>query len=222
MMSSVDGRIIGENWGKDERVKTFSSLYEKCHESFNSQAWMVGRVTMEKDFTDGQKPELAKPGNRIAREPFIADKEATSFAIAVDGKGKLGWNENQINGDHIIEILTERVSDEYLFYLQQKAISYIFAGEQELDFSSALNQLSTLFPIETIMLEGGGNLNGSLLNDGLIDELSLLIIPIADGTPKTQTTFEVSEYLQKKPVTHLQVKEVKQLEEGVLWLRYYM
>lgn len=220
MMSSVDGRIISANWGEKEQIKSFSAIYERCHESFESDAWMVGRVTMEKDFTKGEKPELTKPETPIAREPFVADKEATSFAIAVDGKGKLGWNDNEISGDHIVEILTEAVSDEYLYYLQQKGISYIFAGKEELDFKAALNQLAALFPIKTIMLEGGGHVNGSLLNEGLIDELSLLIIPIADGTPKSPTTFEVSEYLQKKTASKLHLTGVKQLEVDVVWLKY--
>lgn len=82
--------------------------------------------------------------------------------------------------------------------------------------------MAALFLIETIMIEGGGLINGSLLNEGLIDELSLLLLPIADGTPKTPTTFEVSEYLQKRPATHLRFIEVKQLEEGILWLRYHI
>ena len=222
MASTVDGRIIAENWGDIERKEAFSGLYEQCHESFGSQAWMVGRVTMEKDFTEGKQPELTTPEKPIPREPFIGDKQATSFAIAVDPKGKLGWVGNAINGDHIIEILSEEVSDEYLFYLQQKGISYILAGKESLNFGTALSKLSELFPIKTIMLEGGGHINGSLLNDGLIDELSLLILPIADGSPKSPTTFEVSEYLQKRPSTSLRLTDVKQLENEVVWLKYRM
>jgi len=220
MASTVDGRIISANWGDAERRKTFGRIYENCHESFESQAWMVGRVTMEKDFTKGEPPQLITPETPIARQSFIGDINATSFAIAVDGKGKLGWSSNEISGDHIIEVLTETVSDGYLHYLQQRGISYIFAGKEELDFGSALSQLAQLFPIQTIMLEGGGHINGSLLNEGLIDELSLLILPIADGSPKTPTTFEVSEYLQKGAAAPLQLTHVQQLEEGVVWLRY--
>ncbi len=220
MMSTVDGKIISANWGDTERRKIFGSIYEDCHASFDSQAWMCGRVTMEKDFTKGEKPELIKPEKPMAREPFISDKNANSFAIAVDANGKLGWKSHEISGDHIIEILTEQVSDEYLYYLQRRGISYIFAGKKELDFSSALTQLAELFPIETIMLEGGGHINGSLLTEGLIDEVSLLIIPIVDGTPKTPTTFEVSEYLRQKPATLLNLTELKQLEHDVLWLKY--
>src|SRR6187401_3260056 len=135
MASSVDGRIIAENWG--DKLDQFGGLYEDCHNSFDSQAWMVGRVTMEKDFTEGKQPTLAKPSKPIARQPFVGDKNAKSFAIAVDAKGKLGWNENEIDGDHIIEILAESVSDDYLQYLQNLRISYLFAGKDDLDFNVA-------------------------------------------------------------------------------------
>jgi riboflavin biosynthesis pyrimidine reductase len=69
-------------------------------------------------------------------------------------------------------------------------------------------------------LEGGGCLNGSFLNAGLIDEISLLLLPIADGTPNTQTVFEVSHPLRKNPATHLHLAEVHPLEDDVLWLKY--
>lgn len=220
MMSTVDGRIISANWSDKVLIKTYSGFFEKYHDTFESQAWMCGRITMEKDFSGGVKPELSKPDAPIAREAFIGDKNATSFAIAVDAHGKLGWESNETGGDHIIEILTEQVSDEYLYYLQQKGISYIFAGKKEIDFNSALGQLAALFPIKTLMLEGGGYINGSLLNAGLIDELSLLMLPIADGTPKSPTTFEVSEYLSKAPATLLKLTQVKRLENDVVWLKY--
>lgn len=218
MASSVDGRIIAESWG--EKLDEFGSLYEDCHNSFESQAWMVGRVTMEKDFTEGKQPEPITPGKPIPRKAFIGNDKATAFAVAVDAKGKLGWNENEIDGDHIIEILSESVSDAYLNYLQQRRISYIFAGKETLDFEIALTQLSEHFNIETLMLEGGGNINGSLLNAGLIDEISLLILPMADGTKDSPTTFEVGNFLPKKDARQLKLLDVQKLRHEVLWLRY--
>jgi riboflavin biosynthesis pyrimidine reductase len=218
MASSVDGRIIAESWG--EKLDEFGSLYEDCHNSFESQAWMVGRVTMEKDFTEGKQPELTQPAKPIQRKPFIGNTNATSFAIAVDAKGKLGWDKNEIDGDHIIEILSEAVSDEYLHYLQQCGVSYIFAGKENLDFEIALSQLSEHFNIDTLMLEGGGNINGSLLNAGLIDEISLLILPMADGTKDSPTTFEVGNFLPRKDARQLKLLDVQKLRYEVLWLRY--
>lgn len=220
MGSTVDGRIIAEHWG--DNSENYGAVYEECHNSFDSQAWMVGRVTMEKIFTEGRKPEFIKPKQPISRILYVGDPKASSFAIAVDPSGKLGWDENEIDGDHVIEILAEKVSDEYLQYLQDKKISYIFAGREIIDFKSALDQLFEGFGIKTLMLEGGGHINGSLLNAGLIDEISLLLLPLADGMPRTPTTFEVSDYLPKKGASTLQLTDVKKLKHDVVWLRYHV
>ncbi|MFT3822908.1 MAG: RibD family protein [Chitinophagaceae bacterium] len=220
MASSVNGKIITANWGDPEKRKLFSSLYEECHTSYNSQGWMCGRVTMEKDFSKGEKPVLVQPAAAIERVSFIGDSEADSFAIAIDAKGKLGWPANELGGDHIISVLTEGVSDAYLHYLQQKKVSYIFAGKEEVDFALVLEQLVDLFGIKTLMLEGGGVINGSLLNAGLIDELSLLILPIADSTPGTNTVFEAVEGLALPVAPQLHLKDVQRLEGSVLWLKY--
>jgi riboflavin biosynthesis pyrimidine reductase len=220
MMTTVDGKIITENWRDEPWASEYTGLFEKYHYSFQSEAWILGCVSMERDFSGGLKPEPVMPDEPIKRVPFIGNPEATSFAVAVDGHGKLGWETNETGGDHIIQLLTESVSDAYLYYLQRKGISYIFAGLEEIDFRQALEQLAAIFPIKTLMLEGGGHLNGSFLNEGLIDELSLLILPIADGTPKSTSLFEVNEHFPKQPASLMKLEEVKQIEGGTVWLKY--
>ena len=48
--------------------------------------------------------------------------------------------------------------------------------------AAALETLKRDLGIERIMLEGGGGANGALLRAGLIDELSLVICPVIDGS----------------------------------------
>lgn len=220
MGSTVDGRIITENWSNAAARDTFLSVYEQCHNYFDSQAWLVGRVTMEKDFSEGEQPAPSAPPRPIARVPYLANKAATSFAIAIDAQGRLGWPSNDINGDHAVAVLTEQVPDDYLHYLQQKGVSYIFAGKDQLDLGLALDQLGGLFPIKILMLEGGGHVNGSFLQAGLIDELSLLLLPIADGTRGTPTSFEVGDHLGPYHAAGLRLLHLEQLPENVVWLRY--
>ena len=218
MGSTIDGRIIAEHWGNSR--EQFGKLYEDCHNSYKSQAWMVGRVTMEKDFTEGRKPQLGKQSVKISRTHYVGDPSASSFAIAVDPSGKLGWNSNEIDGDHVIEILTESVSDEYLQHLQDNEVSYVFAGKDQIDFRIALEQLYSIFKIETLMLEGGGHINGSLLSAGLIDEVSILILPLADGMVNTPTTFELTGDTLRAKATRLRLADVAKLDHDVVWLKY--
>lgn len=220
MMTSVDGKILGEKWGSSPQVKTLIDTFEKAHEELGIGAWIVGRTTMEKDFTDFAKPVLKKGHQKVDREDFIAEYKGNNFAIAIDGQAKLGWNEPTMQGDHVITILTESVPDAYLAHLKDIGVSYLFAGNKEVNLETALKKLRKLFGIEKLMLEGGSHINGSFLNEGLIDELHQLLLPIADGTIETSTLFEIDSKVKKEGSTLLKLKNVKQIHNDVLWLTY--
>jgi riboflavin biosynthesis pyrimidine reductase len=70
------------------------------------------------------------------------------------------------------------------------------------------------------MLEGGGVLNGSFLNEGLIDELSLILVPIADGASNSVTLFETSSFLKKPQPINFFLKDIEKLDDGGLWMKY--
>lgn len=212
MMSSLDGRIITSRWGTKPNTKE----YETTAATFDSQAWLCGRVTLEKDFTEGLAPDLQPVAAPLDRTDFVAEHGAKSFAVAVDAHGKLGWESAFIDEDHIVAVLAEQVSDEYLAYLRRVGVSYVFGGAQELDFALVLEKLGRLFPIETILLEGGGHINGSLLRAGLVDELSLLHYPVVDGAATSPTIFEQGD-APARPFTLL---SVEQRPGGIIWVRY--
>ncbi|OIK12664.1 hypothetical protein BIV60_16050 [Bacillus sp. MUM 116] len=227
MATSLDGKINGD-YLKMERAAYFSDEYEKIHGRYGCNAWMCGRITMEEHFTFGHKLDLNEDNiPTIPRTDYIANKDAKSYAIAVDPSGKLGWTKNYISEwndnrtrDHIVEVLTEQVSDAYLAYLKKIGISYIFGGKERLNFTVVVEKLKNLFSIDKLMLEGGGYLNGSFLNEGLIDELSLILVPIADGASNSVTLFETSSYLNKSKPVNFFLKEVEKLDDGGLWLKY--
>ncbi len=220
MMTSVDGKILGEKWGNNKQVKLLTESFEKVHELIGNKNWIVGRTTMEKDFTKYAKPVYKEVSHAISREDFVANRNADSFAVVIDGQAKLGWNSSDMLGQHVITVLTESVKDSYLAHLQEIGVSYIFAGKDSIDLTVILEKLSALFGIETLMLEGGGHLNGSFLNEGLIDEYHQLILPLADGRLETTSVFEIEEKNRKMDATLLQLQEVKQIEHEVVWLRY--
>ncbi|MFD2288102.1 deaminase [Pedobacter petrophilus] len=221
MMTSVDGKILGEKWGKSEKMETLKGKFEQVHEEIGTKAWIVGRTTMEKDFTDFEKPVIKEEYPAIDRSDFIGKHDNSGkFAIALDGQAKLGWLEPTMHGDHVISVLTEQVADGYLAHLQDIGVSYIFAGKNEIDLTVALNKLQRLFGIEKLMLEGGARINGSFLQAGLIDELHQLLLPVADGGMETSSLFEIDPKVKGNEATLMKLENVKQMEDDVLWLTY--
>ncbi len=219
-MTSLDGKILGEKWGKSKAVEQLKASFEKVHERIGNGAWIVGRRTMEKDFTDYAKPIIKKNAGNINRKDFVAHHDAKTFAIALDSQGKLGWKRPDIQGDHVITILTEQVKDGYLAQLQKIGVSYIFAGKKQVNLKLALAKLRSLFGIKKLMLEGGGHLNGSFLNEGLIDEFHQLLLPLADGSSGNSSVFEIEPKAKKAKSTLFKLSGIKKIEHDVIWIKY--
>lgn len=185
MVQSIDGKVTGD-FLSSPACEDAIDIYYQINRDYHADAFACGRVTMEGSFTGGFKPDLsAFDGAKVPREDFLADSYARFFAVSFDRYGKVGWQTARIvdedpgYGDsHIIEVVCECVDDRYLAYLQSIGVSYIFAGQDDLDLSVALQKLKEIFGIEKLLLEGGSIINGVFSRAGVIDEISAVIAPV--------------------------------------------
>ena len=215
MLGSVDGRIKQNIWGFKDHHKYFEETAEKIA----ADAWLVGRVTMQ-EFSSKENYTLTLGKEAIPKTDFVADQPAKSFAVVIDPSGKCFWDTNMVSTEHVIEVLTEKIPDGYLEHLQSKNVSYIFGGQEELNLDLVLQKLYKLFGIRTVRIDGGGHVNGSFLKAGLIDEFSLVLAPVADGTIGSPTVFEAEEGYGDRKATHFKIKSVERIYENFLWIRY--
>jgi len=214
MAPSIDGRIVPTRWKLPSSVY---AEYERTADTFGADAWMVGRITMAPYAGRARIP--ARRGQpRIPRTDFIATRDAASYAIALDPSGKLTWKTNAIDGEHVIAILTEGVSDDYLAFLQSRRVSYLFGGRSEVNLKMVLGKLTSAFGIRKLLVEGGGKINGSFLAANLVDEVSVLVVPIADGGMGTPSLFDAAE--GRGPTRHLRLVAFGKRKGDLVWLRY--
>lgn len=219
MVSSVDGRT----WQSRQRPAREKSgnLFEVLHDKLGGDAWLVGRVT-GREFAKRDSYPATSPGEALPRTPWFATREAKVWGVVLDAQGKIAWGRADIGGDPILVVLTEAVPDSHLAALRADGVSYVFAGERELDLALLLEILNRELGIERLLLEGGGKANGSFLRAGLIDELSLAIVPTVDGARGGPYVFDSPTEMQgpTAPVTAMALKSCERLEGDALWLRY--
>lgn len=218
MMASVDGRIATHGWPLS---KDGSRQYEQVHATYDPDAWICGRVTMEEHFAAGARSDadVAHVYEGPPRDDFIAPGKHESFSIALDPSGKLVWESGDIDGEHVVTVLTHRVSDDYLATLRERGVSYLLAGDgNEVDLPHALEKIGSMLGVRTLMLEGGGGINGSFVQAGLIDELSLLIAPVVDGRVGTPALFDVGS--ESFAPWRLALESIERRADDLLWLRY--
>ena len=134
MVSSVDGRTLNSRWRPDGKIA--SALFERLHDELGGDAWLIGRVTGQ-EFAKG-KPYPATTDRVFPRKAWFAQRDAKAYGVVLDAHGKIAWGRSDIGGDPIVAVLSEQVSDAHLAGLRSEGVSYIFAGETELDLGLAL------------------------------------------------------------------------------------
>lgn len=74
--------------------------------------------------------------------------------------------------------------------------------------------------INQLMVSGGSNANYAFVHEGLIDERSPAIAPLADGNTTTVSIFERSSFVHARGAATLKLNAARQPERDVLWLHY--
>jgi riboflavin biosynthesis pyrimidine reductase len=227
MTMSVDGRQVVDRWTPSADGVGVRQLvghhYDEVAARFGADGWIVGRVTME-EFTEGTgslTPQQAADGAAL-RTAHHGARDGRSVAVAIDPTGKLHYGQDHAAGDHVIAVLGEQVPDAYLAELRRDGVSYLFAGPDGRDLAGALDTLGADFRLRTLLLEGGGRINGAFLKAGLIDEISILVYPGIDGLAGVSSIFEYVGAQDERPAAGqlLRLIGVETLEGGMVWLRY--
>jgi 2,5-diamino-6-(ribosylamino)-4(3H)-pyrimidinone 5'-phosphate reductase len=98
------------------------------------------------------------------------------------------------------------------------------------DLRVALEELNSRFGVKVVRVDAGGTLNGQLLRQGLVNEVSLLIYPSLVGGEKQGSIFRAPDLpaiaATADPVTgpggmiSLKLLQMERLKGEVIWLRY--
>jgi riboflavin biosynthesis pyrimidine reductase len=216
MVASLDGRTLISRWQPEDARRR--DLFEPLHDQLGADAWLIGRVSGQGYAKRDAYPDHAN--QRYQREAWFARRGARAYGIVLDPRGKIAWGRADIDGDPIVVVLTEQVSDAYLAGLRADGVSYLFAGAHDLDLPQALDILHRELGIKRLEVNGGGVTNGAFLSAGLIDEISLAIFPAIDGTKGSASVFDLGEGGTALPPQSMTLASSKVLECGAVWLRY--
>ncbi len=218
MCTTIDGKVLGERWGRLPAGRDSSSLFETTAASFAVPAWLVGTTTM-REFAARDVP-LPVAASALGRSDYLARPDAGRFAIGADAKGVLRFRRSTVGGDHVVVLISQQVSDNYLFHLRSAGVSYLFCGRTRVDLPVALRKIRRQLGLRALMLEGGGTFNGAMLHAGLIDEISQVIVPVVDGGAGVTSLFEIPGKAPRAAAATLRLVSHRSLSGGIQWLRY--
>lgn len=224
MLTTIDKKVTGYFLQKRESAILHDFYYQQ-HRMFQADAFLFDCKAAEKHFIPEQECPLSLHSDIVLpHTDFIAADHLLPCAVIADPAGTLAWDSNIIecsiscyNGAHILVLLTDAVSDAYLAYLRERNISYLFCGQAELDLELMLYKLNHFIGIRSLLVEGAIHLAGQMIQEDLVDELSLIVAPYIEG-PDGLSAFSDASYSANMKA--FQRTGTALLSSHGIWMRY--
>lgn len=219
VMASVDGRLQVERWTspyEEDSYRELLATYGETARTFKTDAWTFGRNTVKEFF-----PNRLTGGYHLEVPPkvFVGPRKSKRMFISFDPDANIIYSPTTFRNSDILAVVPQATAtDDYLYFLLEKGVSYLVVDFLS-DMQSVLEAINKHFGIESITLQGGGMLDGGMLNSNVIDELSVVVYPGLDCDNDSVSIFDKKD-APSLASTRLKLINVKTLKHGAVWLRY--
>lgn len=138
--------------------------------------------------------------------------------VIIDTKGKLqGLLHTCRRFDlcrDVVMLVSKTTPLRYLQYLDERRFPYHCVGHESINLGRALELLSKEYQANTILTDTGRILDNLLINQGLVDEISLLVHPVLVG----KNSYNMFSDIEKHHTITL--VKCQRLERQYIWLLY--
>jgi len=209
---SVDGRI---DWGQGDM-----GLYYELAARWNAEAMLSGSNTMLAAYAGQETPPEA---DAEASGPKELHPLHVPFLVVVDSRGQIrNWRviQREPYWRDVVVLCSRATPPAYLDDLRECHLDYIVAGDERVDFRTALEELNARYGITKVRVDSGGILSGVLLRAGLVDEVSVLVGPCLVGGASPRSMFVAPDLASPDGVIPLKLIAVERMRGDIIWLRY--
>jgi len=169
---SVDGSI------KDFDVDI--ALHYEVLGRFGADALLAGSQTAKTGIELFFKSVPPEEENDYPK-PIIEDGDERPIWVIPDSRGILQGllhvHRKSGYAKDIVVLASKSTPKQYLDYLAERHYDYITTGEDHVDYRVALEELNRRYGVKKVATDSGGVLASVLLEQGLVNELQLLVAP---------------------------------------------
>lgn len=121
----------------------------------------------------------------LADDPILTARNGRKnpTRVIVDSKGRIGSTTRIMRSCNVVPAIiavSERASRSKLKKIKSHGATVLLCGKNKVDLKKLLAMLKKR-GIKRLLVEGGGEINWSVLKDGLVDEISVTIAPRVVG-----------------------------------------
>ena len=220
--ASIDGRVVG--------FDTDPSRYYRLGFRWRSDAILMGSTTALAFGPPEPEADQRRIVSRPARLPVVPGFESLvteprPLLVVPDSGGVVRcWIHARAQPWYrdVVVLVTRHTPSGYLRYLDHRGIEHVEATDpagRRVDLAAALAHLAGSHGVRDVRTDGGGALTGALLAAGLVDEIVVLLDPVASSDPDGQRLVALPRPGPPGGIP-LRLDDVERFEDGALLLRY--
>ena len=209
---SVDGKICTKN--NDSKISSFSDLRRVHKLRCNVDGIMIGISTVLHD-------------DPLLNIRFVkcADNKKNPVRIIIDSKARIPLDSKIVKTAKDIQTIlcvTKNAPKEKLDELQSKNLKVLVCegSGKKVDLIKTFEHLESKFNIKKVLVEGGGELNWSIIKNNLFDMLIITVSPIIIGGRNAVTLVEGKGYRLIKNCTKLRLHKICKSDNGEITIYY--
>ncbi|MDW4910060.1 dihydrofolate reductase family protein [Streptomyces sp. ADMS] len=207
---SLDGHL--DDTGPERLLLSSPADFDRVDEvRASSDAILIGAGTIR---ADNPRLLVNSPERRAAR--LAAGKPEYPLKVTVSGSGELDPAANfwHTGGEKAV-YTTDKGAEQARRANLGADVDVVALGPGPLDWRALLEHLNGVRGVRRLMVEGGGTVHTQLLQQGLADELQLVLAPLFVGAPDAPRLFGPGVYQGGR----LRLVETRRIEDVVL-MRY--
>ena len=209
---SVDGKLSTR--GGDSRISSLSDLKRVHRLRSDVDGILVGISTVLKD-----DPLL---NIRFIRHTKI---KKNPTRIIIDSKARIPIESQIVRTAKDVEtilVVTKGAPKNKLALLRGQRLKIIVSGGRgkRVDLDKALRQLETEFGVKKILVEGGGEINWSIIKNNLFDKLIVTISPLIIGGRDAITLIEGKGFDDIRKCVKLELSKILKKSNGEIVIYY--
>jgi len=173
-----------------------TGIYYEIANQFNADMLLFGSETI-RTAAEQYPPET----ERTFVKPVDKPNDKRLLWVVPDSRGRLRnlhvFRDTEYCKDFVI-LVSASTPESYLDYLNERNYDFIVAGEDHVNYAEAFEILYKKYNCRILRTDSGGTLTNILIEQGLVDEISLVISPCLVGinTPCVFRSLSIPNRLQ--------------------------
>ena len=210
-------------------LKTAMSLDGKIATHTGKSQWITGEAARRRvhEYRDTYDGIMVGIGTVLADNPSLTARlpdgqGKNPVRIVVDSKARTPLDANLVTDGAALTIIavTAKASQERVQALKDKGVAIMVAGDgEQVDMDLLMQKLGEM-EICSVFVEGGGQVNFSLLKAGLVDKVHAFIAPKLIGGREALTPVEGEGFAELTEAVELEHTTVETIGQDILLTGY--